>query len=103
MFEKQWALAVLDQVLLRLKAEMIADGKEALFELLKSTISGGGDTGSYATIAAELDSTEGAIKTAAHRLRRRYRDLLRDEISQTLANPAEVNDEIRYLRSCLQY
>ena len=87
MFEKQWALTVLDHVLVRLKTEMTADGKEALFEALKTTLVGGGETDSYAAIAAQLGSTEGAIKTAAHRLRRRYRDLLRDEITQIVATP----------------
>jgi RNA polymerase sigma factor (sigma-70 family) len=100
MFEKQWALSLLEQVLSRLHAEMAADGKSVLFEALKDTLAGVRST-SYAAIGAELGMTEGAVKVAAHRMRRRYRDLLREEIAQTVANPNEIGDEIRYLLSCL--
>jgi RNA polymerase sigma factor (sigma-70 family) len=100
MFEKQWALSLLEQVLSRLHAELVADGKSALFEALKDTLTGGRSTG-YAAIGAELDMTEGAVKVAAHRMRRRYRALLREEISQTVASSDEIGDEIRYLLSCL--
>jgi RNA polymerase sigma factor (sigma-70 family) len=100
MFEKQWALSLLEQVLSRLHAEMAAGGKSALFEALKDTLTGVRST-SYATIGAELDMTEGAVKVAAHRMRRRYRDLLREEIAQTVASSDEIRDEIRYLLSCL--
>ena len=100
MFEKQWALSLLEQVLTRLHAEMVADGKSALFEALKDTLIGVRST-SYAAIGAELGMTEGAVKVAAHRLRRRYRDLLREEIAQTVASSDEIGDEIRYLLSCL--
>jgi RNA polymerase sigma-70 factor (ECF subfamily) len=101
LFEKQWALSLLEQVLLRLQAEMAASQKSHLFDALRDTLTGG-SSGSYAAIAARLGMTEGAVKTAAHRLRRRYRDLLCDEIAQTVASPEEVKDEIRYLLSCLQ-
>ena len=100
MFEKQWALSLLEQVLSRLDAEMAADGKVALFEALKDALTGVRST-TYAAIGAELGMTEGAVKVAAHRLRRRYRDLLRKEIGQTVASSDEIGDEIRYLLSCL--
>ena len=100
MFEKQWALSVLEQVLSRLHAEFAAEGKAALFDALKETLTGG-QTGRYAIIASELGMTEGAVKTAAHRMRRRYRTLMREEIAQTVAGPEEIEDEIRYLLSCL--
>ena len=100
LFEKQWALSLLEQVLSRLQTEMIAAQKSALFEALRDTLTGTPSI-PYATIAAQLAMTEGAVKTAAHRMRRRYRDLLRDEIAQTVASPEEVKDEIRYLLSCL--
>ena len=61
----------------------------------------GGETSSYATIAEKLSISEGAVKVAAHRLRRRYRELLREEIAQTVASPEEIEEEIRYLLSCL--
>ena len=100
MYEKQWAFSVLDRVLSRLQAEWARAGKPKLFELLKATLVGGEALG-YEAIASQLGTTEGAIKSAAHRLRRRYRALLIDEISQTVTDPGEVEGEIRYLISCL--
>lgn len=100
MFEKQWALSLLEHVLSRLHAELVADGKSALFDALKDTLTGVRST-TYAAIGVELNMSEGAVKVAAHRMRRRYRDLLREEISQTVTSSDEVGDEIRYLLSCL--
>ena len=100
MFEKQWALSILEQVLSRLHDELLAEGKSALFEALKDTLTGAG-AGGYAAIGGRLGMSEGAVKVAAHRLRRRYRALLRAEIAQTVAGPDEIEDEIRYLLSCL--
>lgn len=100
MFEKQWALALLDHVLSRQHAEMEAEGKSALFEALKDTLTGARSL-TYAAIGAQLGMSEGAVKVAAHRMRRRYRDLLREEIAQTVASAEEIGDEIRYLLSCL--
>jgi RNA polymerase sigma factor (sigma-70 family) len=101
LFERQWALTVLDQVLVRLQAEFVAEGKQSLFERLKPLLTAPRASGGHAAIAAELGMTEGAVKVAVHRLRRRYRQLLRDEIAQTVASPEEIDDEIRYLLSCL--
>jgi len=100
LFEKQWALALLEQVLSRLQAELVSEGKSALFEALKDTLTGVRSL-TCAAIGAELGMSEGAVKVAAHRMRRRYRALLREEIAQTLASPDEISEEIRYLRSCL--
>ena len=100
MFEKQWALSLLEHVLSRLDAEMAAAGKSALFAALKDTLTGVRPI-TYAAIGAELGMSEGAVKVAAHRMRGRYRDLLREEIAQTVADPDEVKDEIRYLLLCL--
>jgi RNA polymerase sigma factor (sigma-70 family) len=99
-FEQQWALALLDRVLGRLQAEMAADDKATLFEALKGHLTGGQVVG-YATTAAGLGMTEGAVRVAAHRLRRRYRELLREEIAETVASPDEIEEEIRYLFTCL--
>ena len=99
-FERQWALTLLDQVLARLQTEMAAEGKAALFDALKGHLTGSHLAG-YATTAARLGMTEGAVKVAAHRLRQRYRELLREEIAQTVASPDEVEEEIRYLFACL--
>ena len=100
LFEKQWALALLEQVLSRLQAELVSEGKSALFEALKDTLTGVRSL-TYAAIGAELGMSVGAVKVAAHRMRRRYRALLREEIAQTLASADEISAEIRYLRSCL--
>jgi RNA polymerase sigma factor (sigma-70 family) len=100
LFEQQWALTLLDQVLARLQADMAADGKAALFESLKGHLAGSRDESCAAT-AARLGMSEGAVKVAVHRLRRRYRELLQEEIGHTVTSPAEVEDEIRYLFTCL--
>ncbi|MEN6557833.1 MAG: sigma-70 family RNA polymerase sigma factor [Thermoguttaceae bacterium] len=99
-FEQQWALTMLSQVLTRLQTEMAARGKAALFDALKGHLTGGQAVG-YATTAGKLGMTEGAVRVAAHRLRQRYRELLRDEIAQTVASSEDVEEEIRYLFTCL--
>jgi RNA polymerase sigma factor (sigma-70 family) len=100
MFEKQWALSLLERVLSRLDGEMAADGKATQFEALKDTLTGARSS-SYAAVGAKLEMSEGAVKVAAHRMRRRYRALLQEEIAQTVAGADEIADEIRYLLSCL--
>ncbi len=97
LLDRQWALALLDQVLARLQAEFVADGKGAQFSQLKLFLTEGKGTTSYAAVATKLQTTEGAVKVAVHRLRRRYRELLREEISHTVATPAEIDEEIRHL------
>lgn len=96
-FARQWALALLDQVLLALRNEYEDAGKAAHFDRLKPFLGGGETTLSLADVAGELGLTEGAAKVAAHRLRRRYRDLLRAEVTHTLAEGEAVDDEIRWL------
>jgi RNA polymerase sigma factor (sigma-70 family) len=100
LFERQWALTLLEQVLAALRAEYAADGKEELFDRLKVYLTGE-TAASYADCAPALGMSEGAIKVAAHRLRARYRALLRWEVAQTVADPAEVDDEIRRLFDAL--
>jgi len=99
-FERRWALAVLDHVLARLRQEYTERGQEAIFAALEQVLVNGQDA-SYAQIAAQLGMTQGAVKVAGHRLRRRYRELLREEISQTVAKPDLVDEEIRQLRQSL--
>jgi RNA polymerase sigma-70 factor (ECF subfamily) len=101
LFERQWALTVLNRALSRLQEEFSTRGKAALFEGLKGFLGGGPTTASYADAGRALEMSEGAVKVAVHRLRRRYRELLRDEIAQTVSCPEEIEDEIRYLLSCL--
>jgi RNA polymerase sigma-70 factor (ECF subfamily) len=101
LFERRWALTVLDNVLVRLQLALAFEGKQSVFDRLKPFLTGGREPGGYTSAAAELGMTEGAVKTAVHRLRRRYRQLLRDEIAQTVAGPEEIDDEIQHLLSCL--
>ena len=100
-FERRWALTLLDQVLRRLRREYAATGREALFEQLKPTLTEASRSVRYAEIAARLNTTEGAMKVAVHRLRQQYRELLRAEIAETVASPAEVEDELRNLFAAL--
>ena len=96
-FERRWALTLLDRVLGRLQTEYAAGGKAELFERLKDCLTAPELAGRYAELADKLGMTEGAVKVAAHRLRRRYRAMLRQEIAQTVADPKDVEDEIRQL------
>ena len=100
-YERRWALTLLDQVLRRLRQEYERDGKEKLFNQLKPTLTESSRTVGYAEIADRLGSTEGAIKVAVHRLRQRYRELLRAEIGETVATASEVDDELRNLFAAL--
>ena len=101
LFERRWALTLLDRVLARLSTEYETTGKRATFELLQGCLTGDSDLLPYAELAPRLGMTEGAIKVVVHRLRQRYRHVLREEISQTVADPAEIDDEIRHLFSAL--
>ncbi len=100
LFERRWALTLLDCVLQRLRQHYETAGQLLLFERLKGSLTGAA-TDTYAESAAVLGMTEGAVKVAAHRLRQRYRDLLREEIARTVADPGEVDDEIRELFGAL--
>jgi RNA polymerase sigma factor (sigma-70 family) len=101
-YERRWALALLEQALVRLRQEMANTGKEKLFECLKGALEGEGPQESYARIAGELGLSEQAVKVTAYRLRRRYQELLRAEIAQTVASPEEVEDELRDLFAAVQ-
>ena len=101
-FDRRWALSLLADVLERLRAEMQGQGKLDLFEALKGSI-GGRDAGRpYREVAGSLGMSEGAVKVAVHRLRRRYRELLREQIAQTVGGPGEVDAEIRDLFAALK-
>jgi hypothetical protein len=88
---------VLDATLSRLRREYTAAGKQIWFDELKVVLWGGRGEVSYAEIARRLASTEGAVKVAVHRLRARFKECLRDEIAQTVLDPAEIDDEMRHL------
>ncbi len=100
-YERRWALAVLEAVLGRLEREQDRAGKTASFERLKPFLTGEGERGTYERLAEELSMTEGALKVAVHRLRRRYRELLRAEIAQTVETPAQIEAELRHLLAAL--
>lgn len=99
-FERRWALSVLDRVLEKLRSEFVRHGRPEHFERLKVFLLGASDA-PYATLAREMNTSEGALKVAIHRLRKRYRELFRQEIADTVADPAEVESELRYLATVL--
>ena len=101
-YERRWALILLEQVLARLGEEYQVAGNSALFEQLKQMLGDEPDRPSQAKIAQELRMNENAVKQAFHRLRRRYRLLLREEIAQTVAVPSDVEDELRHFIAILQ-
>ncbi len=96
-FQRRCALALLEQTMGRLREECRRKDKEQLFEHLKGVLAGDKGGLSYADIATQLGTTEGAIKVAVHRLRQRYGELLREEIAQTVSGPEEIDEEIRAL------
>jgi RNA polymerase sigma-70 factor (ECF subfamily) len=96
-FERNWALALMEQVLERLRAEQQAAGKRAQFDRLQECLMGDPRSPGYAFLAAQLGISEDAVKMAVCRLRKRYRELLRDGITHAVGSPVEVEEEIRHL------
>jgi len=101
LFDKHWATALLEEVLNQLEAEYQQADKAELFASLKQTLTGTGESQPYAILAARLSMNEAAIKVAVHRLRKRYRELLRVEITNIVADPAQAEDELRHLFTAL--
>jgi len=102
MFERQWALQVLQQAMTRLGEECARDGGGARFERLKGYLTREGDTPAYREAGRELGITEGAVKVAVHRLRDRFHHCLREEVSLTVVDAGDISDEIRYLIGALR-
>jgi RNA polymerase sigma-70 factor (ECF subfamily) len=96
LYERQWAIALLNRVMSRLQREMERNGRARQFQTLKEFI-GGASQSSYVTASAELGMSESAARMATSRLRGRYRELLRDEIAHTVSAPDEIDEEIRDL------
>jgi DNA-directed RNA polymerase specialized sigma24 family protein len=94
LFERRWALDLLGHVLARLEGEAVESGKGRLFNYLRPTLEGDDRAESYRDVGTALGLSEGAVKVAAHRLRARYRDLLREEVGRTVVDPAEVDAEL---------
>ena len=99
--ERTWALELIERVMGQVEADYTEKGKADLFEALRGTLVAGADEGSRAELAARLDLTEGALKVAVHRLRKRFGERLRAEIAHTVGGPEEVDREIRSLFSIL--
>ncbi len=100
-FERKWATTVLERAFGHLEAEQMEAGKGDAFALLKGALTGDRDI-SYADIATRLGTTEGAVKVSVHRLRRRFGEILRQEIAETVETPGEIDDELRYLFAALE-
>ena len=98
-YEQRWAVTLLEQVLAALRQEFNAADKARLFEELSGFIWGDKSTASYAEIAEQLNLTEGTVKVAVHRLRQRFRELLRAEVAHTVARPEDIDGELRHLIS----
>lgn len=96
LYDRHWALTLLERARVRLEAEYAAAGKRGLFEALQPAMAGARET-SYQKMAETLGMTEGAVKTAAHRLRERHRATLRAEVAETVADPADTDEELRFL------
>jgi RNA polymerase sigma-70 factor (ECF subfamily) len=102
LFERQWALTLLSRVLKRLEAESAESRKSALFKRLQPALQGDSQAPAYRAIGTDLGMTEVAVRRAAHRLRARYRELLREEVGRTIQDPAAVADEVGDLLAALR-
>lgn len=100
-FERRWALTMLDRVLARLKAEFSEAGKQDTFAALLPFVAGGAPLPTHRETAEALGMTEGAVKVAVHRLRKRYRALLREAVADTVSDPADVDEELHHLIASL--
>jgi RNA polymerase sigma factor (sigma-70 family) len=97
LYERRWALTLLDQARERLKEEYSKIGKSGVYDRLKAFDSGDSNAPTYAEVAADLGLSESGVKSAVSRMRQRYRKLVREEVANTVAGPAEIDEEIRYL------
>ena len=100
LFDRQWALMLLERTMAQLREEYIATGRAKLFEHLSACLTREEASGSYAEIVRELRLTEASVKQAAYRLRARYREILRAEIGKTVSSPQEIDEELRFLFAC---
>jgi len=100
-FERRWALTVLEEALKRLQKEFSDTGREAQFDRLKGFLEGDVARGDYDVAAADLKVSPGAVAMAVQRMRQRYRELVRDEVAQTVSQPGEIEEEMRHLVAVL--
>lgn len=99
LFDRQWAMTLLDRTMMQLRNEYVTSGRARLFELLQACLAKDESALSYAEIAVQLNLTEAAVKMAVQRLRARYREILREQIADTVSSPEEIEEEIRHLFS----
>jgi RNA polymerase sigma-70 factor (ECF subfamily) len=100
-YERRWAITVLEQAFARLRSESSAAGRSRLFDQLKDFLADGTDHGDYQVLAGKLGMTANAVSVAVHRLRQRYRDMVRDEVARTVGSPDEIDEEVRHLMAAL--
>jgi RNA polymerase sigma-70 factor (ECF subfamily) len=101
LFERRWALTVVERLLTELRTQWTAQGRASEFDELKACLLGQTPAGGYAAVAARLETSEGAVKAAVHRLRRLFQSLLRQRVAETVADERDVDDEIRHLIQAL--
>ncbi len=101
LYEQAWAVAVLDQAMSLLESEYVGAGKQAIFEQLTPCLQGDRQPSTYAEIGRALAMSDGAVKVAVHRLRQRYRELVRASVANTVADPLEVDGELSHLMDVL--
>ena len=101
LYERRWALSLFDRALGRLREQYVAAGKTIFYDRLKTFLSGEAGDGEYARLGAELGLSTGAVAAAVHRLRQHYRELVREEVAQTVETPADVEEEVRSLLAAL--
>jgi RNA polymerase sigma-70 factor (ECF subfamily) len=102
LYDRGWALALLERVIARLQVKYVAEGKGELFEHAKRFLMAPGEELPHARAAAALQLEEGALRVAVHRLRKQYREMVRTEIAQTLSDPSGVQEELNSLREALK-
>jgi RNA polymerase sigma-70 factor (ECF subfamily) len=100
-FERRWAMALIEQVLTRLEQEYAQASKTVVFAALKDFLTGAKESQDYPAAARQLQMTEGAVRVAVHRLRQRFGKLFREEVTVTVADPKELEDEMRHLLAVL--
>jgi RNA polymerase sigma-70 factor (ECF subfamily) len=100
LYDRRWAMELLDRAMSRLRAEFASKGESETFDALKPTLTGAEPDRDE--LAAKLGLTEGALKVAVHRLRKRYREVLRAEVAETVDSPAEIEAEMRHLVAVLR-
>jgi RNA polymerase sigma factor (sigma-70 family) len=100
-YERRWALTLLDQTMARLREDYVTSGREREFEHLKASLTAERGTVAYRDLASALQLSEGAVRVALHRLRKRFREIFREEIAGTVSTRDEVDDEVRYVVTVL--